>query len=77
MAIKIATGRPSKINYQTMIRLADAVQHNATIGDACRHARISRDTYYRHLNNDPVFERMMRTAMENRNKVVMSFLTTY
>ena len=77
MTVKKAIGRPTKINYRTMIKLADAIQHNATIGDACRHARISRTTFYDHLNNDPVFEKMMTRARENQNKVVMSFLTTF
>lgn len=74
--VKKATGRPTKINYQTIIKLADAIQHNATVTEACRFAGISRDTFYRHLNQ-PVFAEKMATAKINQNKVVMSFLTIY
>lgn len=74
--VKKATGRPTKINYQTIIKLADAIQHNATVTEACKFAGISRDTYYRHLNQ-PVFAVKIANAKSNQNKVVMSFLTTY
>jgi ACT domain-containing protein len=75
MATHGALGRPSKVNYKIIIKLADAIQHNANITDACRYAKISRDTYYRHLNNELVFAEKMATAKDNQNKVVMSFLT--
>jgi ACT domain-containing protein len=74
--IRKTTGRPAKINCQTIIKLADAIQHNATVTEACRFAGISRDTYYRHLNQ-PVFAEKMTTAKSNQNKVAMSFLTVY
>lgn len=74
--VKKATGRPTKIDYQTIIKLADAIQHNATVTEACRFAGISRDTYYRHLNQ-PVFAEKIAIAKNNQNKVVMSFLTIY
>lgn len=74
--VKKATGRPTKINYKTIIKLADAIQHNATVTEACRFAGISRDTYYRHLNQ-PVFAEKIAIAKSNQNKVVMSFLTIY
>ena len=77
MAIKKAVGRPPKVNYRTIIKLADAIQHNATVTEACRHAKISRDTFYRHLNTEPVFTEKITTAYENQNKVVMSFMTIY
>lgn len=67
-------GRPPKMNYRIIIKLADSIQHNATITEACRYAGISRDTYYRHLNNK-VFAEKMNTAKENQRKVVFSFLT--
>ena len=77
MAIKKAMGRPSKVDYRTMIKLADAIQHNASITEACRHARISRPTYYYYLNAEEVFAEKMAIAKENQNKVVMSFLTIW
>ena len=70
-------GRPLKVNYKIMIKLADAIQHNANITDACKYAGISRDTFYRYLNTEEVFAEMMATARDNQNKLVMSFLTIY
>lgn len=75
MAVQKATGRPPKVNYKIIIKLADAIQHNSNITDACRYAGISRDTFYRHLNNQEVFREKMATAKDNRNKVVFSFMT--
>jgi ACT domain-containing protein len=74
---KKAIGRPPKVTYRTMIKLADAIQHNASVTEACAHARISRQTFYHYLNNEPVFTEKIIKAYENQNKVVMSFLTTY
>lgn len=71
-----AIGRPPKVNYKIMIKLADAIAHNSNITDACRYAGISRDTYYRYLSNE-VFAETMATAKDNQNKLVMSFLTIY
>jgi len=76
MTTKKTTGRPPKVNYKTIIKLADAIQHNANITDACRYAGISRDTYYRHLNNE-VFAEKMAIAKDNQNKLVMSFMTIH
>lgn len=72
-----AVGRPPKVNMRIMIKLADAIQHNATIGEACRHARISRQTYYHYFNTEPVFEKTMNEAKRNQDKLVMSFLTIW
>jgi ACT domain-containing protein len=74
-AIK-AIGRPPKVNMKIIFKLADAIQHNANITDACRYAGISRDTFYRHLDNE-LFAEKIAAAKENQNKVVMSFLTIY
>lgn len=76
MPYKKALGRPSKINWSVILKLADSLQHNSTITGACRYAGISRDTYYRHLNNnDGVFAVRMETAIGNQNKVLFNFLT--
>lgn len=72
-----AIGRPPKVTYRTYMKLADAIQHNATVGDACRHARISRNTFYRYLNTDPVFTEMVITAYDNQSKVMINFFTSY
>jgi ACT domain-containing protein len=77
MTAKKAIGRPPKVNYKIMVKLADAIQHNANITDACRYAGISRDTFYRYLNNEEVFAEKMAIAKDNQNKVIFSFLTTF
>jgi hypothetical protein len=77
MAIKKAIGRPHKVDYRVMIKLADAIQHNATITEATRFAGISRQTYFYYLNNNSVFREKMSTAKRNQDKLVMSFLTTW
>lgn len=76
MSAKKAVGRPTKMNMRIIIKLADAIQHNANITDACKYAGISRDTYYRYMDNE-VFANKMTTAKTNQNKLVMSFLTIY
>lgn len=75
MSTQKAIGRPPKVNYRIMIKLADAIQHNANLTDACRYAGISRDTFYRYLNSEEVFAEKMAVAKDNQNKVVFSFLT--
>lgn len=77
MAIKKAVGRPNKINYRIIIKLADAIQHNANITDACRYAGVSRQTYYHYLNSEEVFAEKMAVAKSNQNKLVMNFLTVW
>lgn len=77
MPIKQATGRPHKVDYRVMIKLADAIQHNASITEACRFAGISRQTYFFYLHNNSVFSDKMTTAKQNQDKLVMSFLTTW
>lgn len=77
MQIKKAAGRPPKVTYKTIIRLVDAIQHNSTVGEACRYAGISRNTYYTYIMNNEVFKEKMRAAKENRNKVVFNFSTYF
>jgi ACT domain-containing protein len=74
MTAKKAIGRPLKVDYKIIIKLADAIQHNSNITDACRYAGISRDTFYRHMDNE-VFAEKMTTAKSNQSKLLMSFLT--
>lgn len=76
MMIKKSVGRPPELTYKTMLKLADSIQHNATITEACRYAGISRDTYYRYLGNE-VFAEKMEEAHNHQNKVVFSFLTPF
>ncbi len=76
MAIKKAVGRPTKVTMRTVIKLADLIQHNYNISDACKYSGISRETYYRYLNNEEVFAEKMALAHANQNKVVWNFMTT-
>lgn len=62
---------------KVMIKLVDAIQHNSNITDACNYAGISRDTFYRYLNNEPLFAEKISAAKENQKKLVMSFLTVW
>jgi len=75
MPYRREVGRPTKVTWTVIVKLADSLQHNATIGEACRFARISRQTYYRHLNYDDIFAIRMQAAMNNRNRLFMNFVT--
>lgn len=77
MLNKKAIGRPHKVDYRIMIKIADALQHNTSISEACRFAGISLQTYWFYLNNNPVFREKMAIAKSNRDKAVFSFLTTW
>lgn len=77
MGVRKTVGRPPKVNYKIMLKLADAIQHNANITDACRYAGITRQTYYDYLKNEEVFAEKMVWAKENQDKLVMNFLTIW
>lgn len=68
-------GRPLKVNMKIITKLADAIQHNYNITDACRYAGISRQTYYHHLNSQELFAETMATAKDNQAKVLFNFMT--
>lgn len=74
MIIRKAIGRPSKVDVKTITKLADMLQHSASISDACRYAGISRDTFYRHYRQGEVFAEKMDTAKANQHRL-LSFLT--
>lgn len=76
MATNKAVGRPTKLNIRTLIKLADALQNNYNVTDACKWAGISRNTYYRHMNDNMAFAAKMNHAIESRNKVSFNFRTT-
>jgi hypothetical protein len=76
MTYKKPMGRPLKVDCKVISKLVNAIQTNSNVTDACRYAGISRDTYYRHLGNG-VFAEKMATAKDNRNRLVMSFLTVW
>lgn len=75
MEIRKAIGRKPKVTYTTMLRLADAIQHNSTISEACRWSGISTTTFFYYMRTNEVFREKMEAAKENQNKVVFSFFT--
>lgn len=75
MEIRKAIGRKPKVNYTTMLRLADAIQHNSSISEACSWAGISRTTFFYYMRNNELFKDKMLAAKENQNKAVFSFFT--
>ena len=76
MTYRKAIGRPLKVDHKVITELVNAIQTSSNITDACRYAGISRDTFYRHMNNK-VFAEKMTTAKVNQNKLVVSFLTVW
>ena len=74
MTYKNGIGRPSKVDQKTILRLSDAIQHSATVADACRYAGISRTTYYYHYNHEKVFAERMDTAKASQFRL-LTFLT--
>lgn len=68
-------GRPTVMTIRTMLKLTDALKNNYNVTDACKWAGISRDTYYRHLNNDIGFAARVNYAIECRDKVSFDFRT--
>lgn len=77
MAVPKAIGRPPKVNYKIMVKLADAIQHNASITEACKYSGISKDTYFRYMKDNEVFAEKMTIAKDNQDKAVFSFLTIF
>lgn len=70
-----AIGRPQKLSYGIMARLTNALEHGATISEACAYAGISRDTYYRYLKSEEVFAVKMANAKKSQYKLMTSFFT--
>lgn len=71
MEIKKAIGRPLKITISTMDKIADAIQNNYSVTDACRYAKVSRDTFYRYLHTEPLFTEKIIAAYENQSTFVL------
>jgi hypothetical protein len=74
MMIKKSNGRPPKITIGTMDKIADAIQNNYNVTDACRYAKVSRDTFYRYLHTEPLFTQKIITAYENQSTFVLCHL---
>jgi AcrR family transcriptional regulator len=67
MINKKPVGRPQKVDYAVMSKLEDALQYGASVSEACYHAGISRDTFYRYFRGEEAFARKMEAA---RNKLL-------
>lgn len=65
MTTKKANGRPVEMNCTTITKLADALEHGASVTKACAYAGISRDTFYRYYRNEEVFMQKMKEARAN------------
>ena len=77
MIVKRSRGRPLKVDIKTIMRLEDALQHSATVSDACRWANISRETYYRYCKEHPYFADRMIMAKRNQYKLAHFNLTLF
>lgn len=75
MEIRKAVGRKPKVTYTTMLRLADALQHNSTISEACDWTGISRTTFFYYMRNNKVFAEKMLAAQKRQNEAVFCFFT--
>lgn len=75
MEIRKATGRKPKVTYTTMLKLADALQHNSTISEACDWVGISRTTFFYYMRNNEVFAKKMKAAQQRKDEAVFCFFT--
>lgn len=58
-----------KITYLTLINIADDIQRNNSVTETCRKNSISRDSFYRYLNNEPEFTQIIIKAYEYQNEI--------
>lgn len=65
-----------KVTYLTLISIADDIQRNTSVSESCRKHRISRDTFYRYLNNEPEFMELIIKAYKYQSEVPSSFFST-
>lgn len=77
MPIKKAIGRPQKFNFKIVNKLSDSISHNYSVSDACKHANISRNTFYRYLKSEPIFADKIAAARKDQSKVSFNFRTSY
>jgi hypothetical protein len=74
MMIKKSNGRPTKITIGTMNKIADAIQNNYSVSEACLYGKISRDSFYRYLKTEPLFTEKIIAAYENQSTFVLCHL---
>lgn len=75
--IKKTISNRHKVTYLTLVNIADDIQRNSSVAETCRKNRISRDTFYRYLNNEPDFTQIIIKAYEYQSNVPTPFFTTH
>jgi len=65
-----------KVTYLTLINIADDIQRNTSVAETRRKNNISRDTFYRYLNNEPEFTELILKAYKYQSEVPTPFFTT-
>ena len=74
--IKKTISNRHKITYLTLISIADDIQRNTSVAETCRKNKISRDTFYRYLNNEPEFTELIIKAYKYQSDVPSPFFAT-
>lgn len=74
--IKKTISSRHKITYLTLISIADDIQRNTSVAETCRKNKISRDTFYRYLNNEPEFTELIIKAYKYQSDVPSPFFAT-
>lgn len=67
-------GRPPVITISTMDKVAEAIQNNYSVTDACAYGKISRDSFYRYLKTEPLFTEKIKAAYKNQSTFVLCHL---
>ena len=65
-----------KVTYLTLVNIADDIQRNSSVTETCRKNKISRDTFYRYLNNEPEFMELIIKAYKYQSEVPTPFFST-
>lgn len=74
--IKKTISNRHKVTYLTLISIADDIQRNSSVAETCRKNKISRDTFYRYLNNEPEFTELVIKAYKYQSDVPSPFFAT-
>lgn len=74
--IKKKISNRHRITYLTLINIADDIQHNNSVAEACRKNGISRQSFYYYLNNEPDFTQLIIKAYEYRSQIPTPLFST-
>lgn len=74
--IKKTISNKHKITYLTLVNIADDIQRNNSVAESCRKNKISRDSFYRYLNNEPEFTQLIIKAYKYQSELPTPFFTT-